>query len=91
MVFSDGRAGAKARRILKEELQRLGWRARDLVARRKSHPAKLALAARLRRETTLSLKAIAALAHLGSSKSANTRLHEWMRHDNEGNAKKRKV
>jgi hypothetical protein len=33
----------------------------------------------LRRETTLSLKAIAALAELGTSKSANARLHEWMR------------
>jgi len=77
--------------ILKEELRRLGWRGRDLVAPRKSDPAKLALAARLRRETTLSRKAIAALAHLGSSKSANTRLHEWMRRDNEANAKKRKV
>jgi hypothetical protein len=77
--------------ILKEELQRLGWRERDLVARRRSDPAKLALAARLWRETTLSRKAIAALAHLGSSKSANARLHEWRRHDNEANAKKRKV
>ena len=50
-----------------------------LTAPFKSGPAKLALAARLRRETTLSLKAIAALAELGTSKSANARLHEWMR------------
>jgi hypothetical protein len=46
--------------------------------RRKSDPGKPALAARVRRETTLPLKAIAALAHLGTSKSANARLHEWM-------------
>jgi len=46
--------------------------------RRKSDPGKLALAARVRRETTLPLKAIAALAHLGTSKSANARLNEWM-------------
>jgi REP element-mobilizing transposase RayT len=72
-------AAAKAQRIVSEELMRLGWTEKDLATRRKSDPAKLALAARLRRETTLSLKAIAALAHLGTSKSANARLHEWMR------------
>jgi REP element-mobilizing transposase RayT len=36
-------------------------------------------AARLRRETTLSIKEIAAQAHLGKSKSANARLHRWMK------------
>ena len=72
-------AAAKAQRILSAELRRLGWTEKDLATRRKSDPAKLALAARLRRETTLSLKAIAALAELGTSKSANARLHEWMR------------
>jgi hypothetical protein len=33
----------------------------------------------LRRETTLSLRAISARVHLGSSKSANALLHRWMR------------
>jgi hypothetical protein len=47
--------------------------------RAKGHPDKLALAARLRRETTLSIKAIAARLHLGASKSANARLHRWMK------------
>ena len=51
----------------------------ELTERRKSDPDKLALAARLRRETTLSLRAIAARVHLGSSKSANALLHRWMR------------
>ena len=72
-------AEAKAARILAEELSRLGWAEADLAARRKSDPAKLAIAARLRRETTLSIKAIAARVHLGTSKSANARLHSWMR------------
>jgi len=36
-------------------------------------------AARLRRETTLSIKAIAARIRLGSSKSANARLHQAMK------------
>jgi len=72
-------AEAKAERIVAEELRRLGWKAADLATRRKSDPDKLAIAARLRKETTLSLKAIAARVHLGTSKSANARLHTWMR------------
>jgi hypothetical protein len=44
-----------------------------LVSRRKSDPGKLEIAARLRRETTLSIKAIAKPTHLGTSKSANIR------------------
>ena len=62
-----------------EELARLGWTSSELTERRKSDPDKLALAARLRRETTLSLRTIAARVHLGSSKSANALLHRWMR------------
>ena len=69
---------AKAERIVAEELRRLGWQEQELSTRRKSDPGKLALAARLRRETTLSLRAIAARVHLGTSKSANARLHQWM-------------
>ena len=44
----------------------------------KGGPLKLALAARLRKETTLSLKTIAARVHLGTSKGANSNLHKWM-------------
>jgi len=40
---------------------------------------KLGMAARLRRETTLSTKAIALRLHLRSSKSANRSLHRYMR------------
>jgi len=47
-----------------------------------SDPARLAIAARLRQETTLSLKHIAERVHLGTSKSANARLHEWMKRKN---------
>ena len=70
---------AKAGRILTGELKRLGWTKAELAARRKSDPLKLALAARLRRETTLSLKAIAARVHPGTSKGANANLHKWLR------------
>jgi hypothetical protein len=60
-------------------LKRLGWSEEDLATRRKNAPEKLALAARLRRETTLPLKWIAARVKLGSSKSANGKLHVWLK------------
>ena len=69
----------RAERIIGEELQRLGWSQEELAARRKGDPGKMAMAARLRRETTLTIKAIAERLHLGTSKSANMRLHGWMR------------
>ncbi len=72
-------AEAKAERIIAEELQRQGWQEADLLARRKNDAVKLEIAARLRRETTLSTKAIAARVHLGSTKAANRSLHRYMR------------
>ena len=59
-------AEVKAERIISEELGRLGWTEADLAQRRKSAPEKLAMASRLRRETTLSIKTLAARMHLGS-------------------------
>ena len=49
----------------------------DLSQRPKSDPAKLSIAARLRRETTLTLPRIAARLEMGSWKSLNTKLHRW--------------
>jgi len=43
--------------------------------RAKSDPAKLALAARLRRETTLTIRQIAQRLAMGSWKSLNHKLH----------------
>jgi hypothetical protein len=71
-------AEAKAERIIGEELSRLGWSWAELLARHKSDPGKLAPAARLRLETTLSIKSIATQVHLSTSKSANARLHQFM-------------
>ena len=68
-------ARAKGERIVAEELKRLGWKEKELGVRRKGDPAKLGIAERLRKETTLSIKDIAARAQLGSSRSANARLH----------------
>ena len=72
-------ARARAERIVTEEVQCRGWQEQDLVSRRKNDPAKLEIAARLRRQTTLSLREIAALVHLGTSKTANSNLREQMR------------
>ena len=71
-------AAAKAERLLAQELVRLNWTREDLRSRAKSDPIKLALAARLRRETTLSIKQIADLLHLGKPKGAKSNLHKWM-------------
>src|ERR1035437_5069146 len=49
-------AEGRAERIIVEELQRLGWSESELASQRKSAAGKLALAARLRRETTMPLK-----------------------------------
>ena len=72
-------AEGKASRIMAEELRRLGWPEKELVTRRKSDPAKLAIAGRLRQETTLTIKAIAQRVHLGTSKGANALLHQWLK------------
>ncbi len=71
-------AQAKAGRLVAEELLRLGWSAEDLVRRPKKDPGKLALAVRLRRETTLTIKDITARVHLGTYNTANAGLH-WAR------------
>jgi hypothetical protein len=49
-------AMAKAQRIAQEELDALGWAAPDLQSRRKSDPQQVRIAARLRRETTMTLE-----------------------------------
>jgi hypothetical protein len=59
----------------------MGWSEADLGRARKSAPGKVAIAARWRRETTMPLKWIAARIHLGTSKRANARVHQWMRNN----------
>lgn len=76
-------AEAKAERIIAGELGRLGWTEGDLTRRHKSDPERMALAARLRRETTLTIKAIAERLHMGTWKSATTRLQQRKRKENQ--------
>lgn len=72
-------AEAKAQRIISQELRRLGWSPRELASRRKSDPAKLQIAVRLRQETTLTVKEIAGRLQLGTARSASVRLHTALR------------
>ena len=49
-------------------MARLGWKEEELVRLRKNAPEKLAIGARLRKETILLIKSIAARVGLGTSK-----------------------
>jgi hypothetical protein len=71
-------AEQKGNRVIAEELARLGWHESDLASRRKADPDKLAIAVRLRSETTLSINWIAARVRIGSSKGAKSGLHRWV-------------
>ena len=56
----------RARRMVAQELARLGWEEADLPRRRKGDKHKVQLALRLRAETTMSLTWIAARLQMGS-------------------------
>ena len=56
---------AKARGIVAAELKRLGWTGKELKQRRKGDVKKVAIARRLRAETTMTLKWIAAELQMG--------------------------
>jgi hypothetical protein len=66
---------AKEERIIAEELNRLKWAESDLAGHAKSDGRKLALAERLRRETTLTIRQIALRLQMGSWKSLNNKLY----------------
>jgi hypothetical protein len=51
--------------------RRLGWQETEVSSRRKHDPGKVQIALRLRQETTLSVKQIAARLHFGTPKSAS--------------------
>ena len=57
---------ALAERLVKAELKRLGWTEQTLVERRKGDPEKVALAQRLRRETTMTVGWIAERLKMGT-------------------------
>ena len=58
-------------------LAKAGWTEEDLAQRRKTDALKLRLAARLRRETPVTLKWIASRLQAGTWKNLNRRLYEY--------------
>jgi hypothetical protein len=66
----------KAARLVAAGLKAAGWQESDLGSRRKGGPVKMALALRLRRETTMPIKWICERLAMGSWKSINRRLYE---------------
>ncbi len=61
-------AQARAQRIVREELTRLKWSEHRLTDTRKGDPFKVAIAQRLRKETTMTLTWIAQRLHMGTRK-----------------------
>jgi hypothetical protein len=66
----------KAQRLVRGELDRRGLKEEDLTVLPKGDKKKVALARRLRQETTMSLKWIAQRLHMGSWTCVSNLLHE---------------
>lgn len=69
-------AEQKAGRIVREVLAKAGWTEDELGRRPKGDPVKVAAAARLRQETTVTLKWISARLQMGAWTHLNKRLYE---------------
>jgi len=69
----------KAERTVREELARSGWTENQLRARPKGDPGKLAIARRLREQTTMSVKWITGRLECGTPTYLNRRLYEERR------------
>ena len=69
----------RAEGIIAAALGELGWKEGDLSQGAKISPGKLALAAQLRKETTLTIQQIANRLCMGSRKSVAPKLHIWRR------------
>lgn len=70
-------AEVQAERLIRKELRRRGWEESDLEERAKGDRMKVDLAARLRAETLMSVKWIAARLHMGTAGHLNNRLYHW--------------
>ncbi len=76
---------AKAQQITEAELEARHWTRKDLQGRRKSDPQKVRIAARLRRETTMTLEWIAARLFMGAPTHVASLLqHQEKRAQNNG-------
>ena len=68
-------AEAKAERLVRDALRRARWQEKEWALRRKTDPVKVALAVRLRRETTLGWCWIAEHLHMGHWRTAANAVH----------------
>ena len=68
---------AKAERIVREELKSRRWKESDLAERAKGDLGKVKIAARLREETLVTVKWIAARLEMGTAGYVNNRLYRW--------------
>ncbi|MDB6125158.1 MAG: hypothetical protein JWQ71_4151 [Pedosphaera sp.] len=75
-------AEEKAEGIITQELKKLRWKEGDLERRRKGDPQKVRMAARLRKETTVTLKWIAQRLHMGAWTHVTNRLYWAKRKQN---------
>jgi REP element-mobilizing transposase RayT len=67
----------KAERILREELKSRRWQEADLTKRAKGDLGKVQIAGRLREETLVTVKWIAARLGMGTAGYVNNRLYRW--------------
>ena len=72
-------AEAKAEGIIRQALTRKGWAEKDLNSRRKGDPFKVALAAKLRGQTTVTVGWIAEHLSMGTRGHLAHLLHQWTR------------
>ena len=70
-------AEARAERVVREELRRRRWTETDLEQRAKGDQIEVAIAVRLRADTLVSVKWIAARLHMGTAGYVNNRLYRW--------------
>jgi putative transposase len=69
-------AESKAERIIAEELKRRKWGEAELAKRAKGDPAKVAIAGRLRAETTVTVAWLAERLNMGAVSYLNNRLYQ---------------
>ena len=69
-------SGVRGEGIIAQELARLGWKEGELSRRAKTDSGKVGLAARLRRETTMTMGQIAQRLHMGTRNTLSAKLQE---------------
>jgi hypothetical protein len=69
----------RAERVVAEELRRRHWQEAELEERAKGDRRKVEIAARLRRETMVTVAWIAQRLQMGSVAHVNTLLYHWRR------------